>query len=596
MKPRFGKGLRTRLNLIVLLTVVPAWVLTVYTAAEQRRFERESIYQNALLLTRAIADEETQMLRAARATLLVMTDLAARSSRRAGRQCNGFEDFLEKSSEYLQLGILDLNGGLLCQAGGDGRRRSYADASWFTKALRSRRFTLGGDRVATISGRPAIFAARPLADAAGRVSGVVFAALSLDEVSRPVFKILGGLPKGSTLVQIDPGHGQLVYDADSRRWTDADLLTPALVDRIARQDSGVLHDDGVGDDGRIYAFASLSSSLKGRSVFVVLVIPKARAFAVSNHILVRNLLLLAIVAAVAVAVVWIATDLFFLRPLGAMASAGQRLADGALDTRIGDISGADELRRLARGFDEMAAALETRMSREQEARRQLEASRKQLRDLTGYLQDIREQERTRIARELHDDFGQSLTILKLDLSWLKKRLPAEASQIPEKLEEMGQVIDSSLETMHSVTAELRPVILDDFGLSAAMEWQTSEFKERTGLDCRFDISRSLPAISKQMSTAVFRIFQEILTNVVRHAEARRVEIRLRAENRNLVLEVEDDGRGIADAQVQDAHSFGLIGIRERLHPFGGSVRFTGHPGRGTRVTVVIPIEEEIAQS
>ena len=577
-----GKTLRTRLNLIVLLTVVPAWALTVYTAAEQRRLEREAIFQNALLLTRGIADEEAQMLRTARTTLFVMTDLATRHGGPMAQRCTGFEDFIEKSKEYLQLGILDLNGKLLCQAGGDGHGSSHVGAPWFSGALQSRRFTLGGDRVATVAGRPAIFAARPLVDTGGRVSGVVFAALSLEEVSRPVFKILGGLPEGLTLVQIDPARGQLIYDTDSRRWTDANPLPAPVVDRIVRKDSGVLHGGDNGREDRIYAFASLRSPLKGRSIFVVLAIPKDRAFAVSNHILVRNLLLLGLVAAAAVVVVWIATDLFFLRPLGAMASASQRLADGALETRIGDISGADELRRLARGFDEMAGALETRMKLEQAAKRQLEASRKQLRELTGYLQDVREQERTRIARELHDDFGQGLTILKFDLSWLKKRLAADAPQIAEKLEAMGQVIDAALETMHSVTAELRPVILDDFGLSAAMEWQTDEFKKRTGIDSRIEIAPDLPAVSKNLSTALFRIFQEALTNIMRHAEATRVQVRLKVE----------DGRGMTDAQIEDNRSFGLIGIRERLHPFGGTVRFSGRPGSGTQVSVLVPIEEE----
>jgi signal transduction histidine kinase len=211
--------------------------------------------------------------------------------------------------------------------------------------------------------------------------------------------------------------------------------------------------------------------------------------------------------------------------------------------------------------------------------------------LTGYLQDVREQERARIARELHDDFGQSLTILKFDLSWLNKRLAADDSRIAEKLGAMGQVIDAALETMHSVTAELRPVILDDFGLSAALEWQTEEFKNRTGLDSRIEIAPNLPALSKNLSTALFRIFQETLTNIMRHAEAVRVDIRLNVEDRYLVLEVEDDGRGITDAQIEDNCSFGIIGIRERLHPFGGTVRFSGRPGRGTKVSVRVPIEE-----
>jgi signal transduction histidine kinase len=292
----------------------------------------------------------------------------------------------------------------------------------------------------------------------------------------------------------------------------------------------------------------------------------------------------------------VATELFFLKPIGEMAAASQRLADGALDTRIGHISAADELRRLAGGFDHMAEALETRMAREQEAKRELEFSHKQLRDLTGYLQDVREQERTRIARELHDDFGQSLTILKLDLSWLKKRLSPDTPPVAAKIEAMGQVIDSAMESMHAVTAALRPVILDDFGLSAAVEWQVDDFKNRTGLDCRVEIDPKLPTVSKQLSTALFRIFQETLTNIMRHAEASHVVVRLRAEGRHLVLSVEDDGRGITEAQIEDARSFGLIGIRERLRPFGGAVRISGRPGRGTRVSVTIPIEEETFQS
>jgi signal transduction histidine kinase len=146
--------------------------------------------------------------------------------------------------------------------------------------------------------------------------------------------------------------------------------------------------------------------------------------------------------------------------------------------------------------------------------------------------------------------------------------------------------------MHSVTAELRPVILDDFGLSAAMEWQTEEFKNRTGLDSRIEIAPNLPAVSKNLSTALFRIFQEALTNIMRHAGAACVHVRLKVEDRHLVLEVEDDGRGISDAQIEDNRSFGLIGIRERLHPFGGTVRFSGQSGRGTKVSVLVPIEEE----
>lgn len=594
MKRLFGKRLRTRLNLILLLTLIPAWALTIYTAAEQRRLEREGILQNALILTRAIADEEAQMLRATQTVLRFMADLGSEAGTSRRQNCDIFDDFLKNSPEYLQFGVLSADGRLVCRVGGAGPQRTFSDASWFAETLRSREFTLGGDRVETVSGQPAIYAARPLLDAAGNIEGAVFAALSLDAVSRPAVRILGGLPEGSALVQIDPARGQLVYEADSRCWTDIKVLGASLVDTATGRESGVIQ--GGSDDPRIYAHASLKSPLTQRPVSIVLAIPKAQAFSASNRILVRNLMLLGLVAVSAIAVVWIGTELFFLKPLGEMASASQRLAAGDLSARIGDISGADELRRLAGSFDQMAEALQTRIVLEQEAKEQLETSRQRLRNLTGYLQDVREQERTRIARELHDDFSQSLTILKLDLAWLKKRFPEDDPKIDEKLAAMGQVLDAALETMHTVTAELRPVILDDFGLPAALEWQSDEFKNRTGLDCRIEIDPELPALSKNLATALFRIFQELLTNIIRHAGASRVDVLLKREDRRLVLTVIDDGRGITDIQVDDARSFGLIGIRERLHPFGGKARFTGGTSGGTRVTVEVPIEEENPQS
>jgi signal transduction histidine kinase len=594
MKRLFGKRLRTRLNLILLLTLIPAWALTIYTAAEQRRLEREAILQNALILTRAIADEEGQMLRATQAVLRIMADLASGVGTPHRQNCDIFDDFLKNAPEYLQLGVLSADGRLVCQVGAAGPQRPFSDASWFAETLRSREFTLGGDRVEAVSGQPAIYAARPLLDAAGDIEGAVFAALSLDAISRPAVRILGGLPEGSALVQIDPARGQLVYEADSRCWTDTKVLGASLVTAATGSESGVLQGDG--GDARIYAYASLKSPLTQRPVSIVLAIPKHRAFAASNRILIRNLLLLGLVATTAIAVVWIGSELFFLKPLGEMASASQRLAAGDLSARIGDISGADELRRLAGSFDQMAEALQTRIVLEQEAKKQLETSRQRLRNLTGYLQDVREQERTRIARELHDDFSQSLTILKLDLAWLKKRLPEDDPKIDEKIAAMGQVLDAALETMHTVTAELRPVILDDFGLPAALEWQTDEFKNRTGLDCRIEIDPELPALSKNLATALFRIFQELLTNIIRHAGASRVDVLLKKEDRRLVLTVMDDGRGITETQVEDARSFGLIGIRERLHPFGGSARFTGGTSGGTRVTVEVPLEEENPQS
>jgi signal transduction histidine kinase len=280
---------------------------------------------------------------------------------------------------------------------------------------------------------------------------------------------------------------------------------------------------------------------------------------------------------------------FILRRVQAMAEASRRLASGDLGVRIGPIGARDELSHLAGVFDEMAAALQARIEREEQVMVSLEQSREQLRKLAAYQQEVREQERIRIAREIHDQFGQSLTILKMDLSWLKKHCGGTLSRVEGKMDAMGSIIDEALKTLHAVTSELRPVILDDFGLAAAIEWQIEEFGNRTGITCRMENTGPEPDLPKDQATALFRIFQEILTNIMRHAQADRVEVRLEERDESLVLEVRDNGRGISDSEINDSKSFGLLGMRERLYPWNGRVVFEGRQGRGTAVTVYLPV-------
>jgi signal transduction histidine kinase len=209
-------------------------------------------------------------------------------------------------------------------------------------------------------------------------------------------------------------------------------------------------------------------------------------------------------------------------------------------------------------------------------------------NLAAYLQSVRAQERTRIAREIHDDFGQALTILKMDLSWLEKRLGPVPAEDGAKMEAMIQTIDGTLITLHTVSAALRPVILDDFGLAAAIKWQAEEFQERTGIACRVDAAQWQPDPDRELATALFRIFQETLTNIIRHAGAGRVDVRLASDDGGWLLEVGDDGRGITLAEIENPRSFGLIGMRERLWPWNGTGASQRRSTGGTRVSVQVP--------
>ncbi|MCJ7547981.1 MAG: PAS domain S-box protein [Deltaproteobacteria bacterium] len=228
-----------------------------------------------------------------------------------------------------------------------------------------------------------------------------------------------------------------------------------------------------------------------------------------------------------------------------------------------------------------------RMSVEEE----LHKSREELRNLTVYLESVREQERTSIAREIHDELAQSLTALKMDLAWLDNKFPRDQIPLLEKIHSMSELIDSIIQTVKRISAALRPGILDDLGLVAAIEWQAEEFQNRTGIKCRFAVNPDDLTVDQDRTTAIFRIFQETLTNIARHAGASLVSVELLKEAGLLILRVIDNGTGITEEQIHDSKSFGLIGMRERVHPWGGLVNIKGIPGQGTTVEVRIPLKK-----
>lgn len=223
------------------------------------------------------------------------------------------------------------------------------------------------------------------------------------------------------------------------------------------------------------------------------------------------------------------------------------------------------------------------------AEERLRDSHEQLRALSVYLQYVREEERSRIAREVHDELGQGLTGLKLDLAWVANRLPKDLKPLLDKAKAMSGQIDVVIAAVRRIATELRPGILDDLGLVAALEWQANEFQIRTGIECRLHTEVRLALLDARLNTAFFRVFQETLTNIIRHAEATRVEVHFTLQNGWLVLEVRDNGRGITSGKVASPESLGLLGMRERATLLGGTFAIQGGPGQGTTVSVRIPL-------
>jgi signal transduction histidine kinase len=246
--------------------------------------------------------------------------------------------------------------------------------------------------------------------------------------------------------------------------------------------------------------------------------------------------------------------------------------------------------RLARLVPAVNRALREARQRAEARRTQerLRESHEQLRTLSVYLQHVREEERIRISREVHDELGQALTGLKLQLIWLISRLPSNLRAVRDKAQGMARQIDHTIESIRRIATELRPGVLDNAGLPAAIEWQASQFQAQTGIVCRVRMDIKSTVWDQDLNTAFFRIFQETLTNIVRHADANSVDVRLVESGRHLVLTVSDDGCGVSEAEIHNTKSIGLLGMVERASLLGGNVHIGGVPGKGTTVTVSIP--------
>jgi signal transduction histidine kinase len=217
----------------------------------------------------------------------------------------------------------------------------------------------------------------------------------------------------------------------------------------------------------------------------------------------------------------------------------------------------------------------------------VQRSYEQMRALAGRLETVREEERRRIAREIHDELGQSLTAIKIELSSLLFEWPAEQKP-SSRVETITTLVDQTIQSVRKISTELRPGILDALGLVAAVEWAAEEFETRTGTKCRVDLPDDALQIDQQQATAIFRILQETLTNVARHADATQVDIRLAREDGRLSLNVQDNGQGITEEQISASGSLGILGMRERVSLLGGEFLIAGEPNRGTRVSVRIP--------
>lgn len=230
------------------------------------------------------------------------------------------------------------------------------------------------------------------------------------------------------------------------------------------------------------------------------------------------------------------------------------------------------------------------------AEEELHVTSEQLRALSARVEAAREEEGAHIAREIHDELGGVLTGMKWDLENCEKVLSASTSvdsiaSIRKKILMITGLLDNTINTVRRISSELRPGVLDDLGLVAAIEWQAQQFQQRTGIECAFEAGLDTVDLNRDQAIAIFRVFQEVLTNVIRHAQATRIEIKMSEADCEFVLEVQDNGRGISEAERQNKRSLGLLGMHERVQLIGGRIEIRGEKGAGTRVVVRVPVRD-----
>jgi signal transduction histidine kinase len=562
------RTLRGRLTLLAALTTLPTFLFVVYIAGKERaealrRAETEARFV-AVLASREHANQAAGAHRLLEA--LARNDSLAEGT--LGTLPSLLPSILSGFPQVANLWIVSANGRLEYSVVPARQPVSLRQSLVFQQALAAAGGVTGHYQVGPIVGRPVLLVARALRGKDGIPHHVLIAALELSWLDRLARQ--SGLPSRSVLV---------IADRNGAALAGARGSVGSFRELVAQP--GRMRKSRIEGTERL-AVAVPLGGVPG--LWVVAGQPERDVYAVANRIFVRDTTVLALLALFTVVVSLLTTDLSVLRDLRVLGSAANRFGSGDLAARVQLPASSGEIRELAVAFNAMADSLEAR-------EREEVATRQRLRALTERLSAAREQEAARIAQELHDQLGQELTVLKFELETLRRgskgTVPLDAT-----IAALEASIDTAIETVRRISSELRPGVLDRLGLVAGLEWLLREFERRTGIATDLAADAGVVAVDPSVSTALFRIVQEGLTNVARHAGASLVEVEIRDRQGMIELRLRDDGQGFDDAEARNRPSLGLLGIEERAHRLGGRTVVQSSPGKGTSLLVTVPRHPE----
>ncbi|OHB81007.1 MAG: hypothetical protein A2W31_15370 [Planctomycetes bacterium RBG_16_64_10] len=578
-------SLRGRLLFLICLATLPAVLFTFFAAANERDAMLARMEREALQLARLTSHEHAHQILGARKLL---SWLGAELTP-AGTQSPPVTDpdflraLLAGHPQLANIGVLSAEGQVVASAYALPSYRSWRDHPVFRAALRSDGVVTGTYAISPIFQRPTLNHAYAVRDAKGAVTAVLFNGLDLEWLAE-----LAGqseLPEAFSLLIVDQeGHVLASRGAAEKEVGGAtEVRVPGVAELAQTRRGKMLALRGM--DMRRYFVAVPLQGASG--LFVAVGLPYEQMLRQANSAFYHALAGLGVLTFFTIAAVFLAAELGLLRALRSLVRTVQRFGDGNLDARAAVPCGHNELATLARAFNTMADSLAHRHRQAVETQAELHA-------LARRLNAARETEAARISRELHDEIGQLLTSLNIELSRLTsccasgRREGICSQQLQAHVEAMHQHIAEALDFVRRISSELRPGVLDKLGLVAALEWQAREIEARSDLVVQVEADPVDPALPEIVAVTLFRIAQEALTNVLRHAQAHMVEVHLQTAAEETVLEIRDDGAAIAPEVAERGDALGIIGMRERAVLVNGRLSISGVPGQGTTVRVRVP--------
>jgi signal transduction histidine kinase len=576
MAPRKPWSIRVWLGSFAAAVALPLLVLLIWTFAAQVQREQLAARDRALRAARATASRLTSMQSD---SIGFLERMAARPPIRDfdGDHCDSLFAIVDFFPQYVNLFLFDDRQSLVCAASPESagdRILSAVAQRWIESELRAGHFTPRRPVLRAVGSPWISVVTMPVTSS----DGLTHRTLALVEI--PEIAGAATLPAGTVITILDR-QGTILARSDApERWVGRSGRGIEVVELALQQKEGRAQARGVDGVLREYGFTSIPAL--GWSIYVG--IPTSAVMQPVRSLFLRGLLGGMIVILLVIGVAMLLSR-SIEKPVNALAQAAQAAGEGAYGTVSLTEPSPREITTLANAFNDMVAS-------RSEFERRIRESQRDLKALSERLLEIQEEERTRIARAIHDDLGQLLTALKMDVLGLLAKDEAP-SPIRDRI---VRTLDATVTAVQRIATELRPSMLDDLGLIPAIESEARLFEERTGIECDVSMPHEPIGLDPIAATAIYRIVQEALTNVFRHSNASRVELRLRQRPDELLLEIRDDGRGMTADEISNPASLGLIGIRERAMMVGGTVEFEGVAGSGTIVSVRLPAPAITARS